>query len=91
MNTTQVLPAGSSGVASRGPAAGAYKFDISRGERIGRVSSEWFSRLDDERYLSLSILYEAIRTRAERAGGDQDPSACVLKSRPQSADEIPWH
>ncbi|OYW10536.1 MAG: hypothetical protein B7Z53_00755 [Rhodospirillales bacterium 12-71-4] len=27
--------------------------DVSRGERIGRVSSEWFSRPDDERYLSL--------------------------------------
>lgn len=29
-----------------------FKVDISRGERIGRVSSEWFSRPDDERYLS---------------------------------------
>ena len=29
-----------------------YKVDISRGERIGRVSSEWFSRPDDERYRS---------------------------------------
>ncbi len=48
------------------PAAG-YKVDISRGERIGRVSSEWFSRPDDERYLSLSALYRAVRARAERA------------------------
>ena len=67
MNTTQVLPAESSGVASRAPVAGAYKVDISRGERIGRVSSEWFSRPDDDRYLSLSTLYEAVRKRAERA------------------------
>jgi hypothetical protein len=67
MNTTQVLPAESLGVASRAPVSGAYKVDISRGERIGRVSSEWFSRPDDERYLSLSTLYEAVRTRAERA------------------------
>ena len=44
-----------------------FKVDISRGERIGRVSSEWFSRPDDERYLSLSALHEAVRTRAERA------------------------
>jgi hypothetical protein len=66
MNTTQVLPAESSGVASRAPVAGANKVDISRGERIGRVSSEWFSRPDDERYLSLSTLYEVVRTRAER-------------------------
>ncbi len=27
-----------------------YKVDVSRGERIGRVSSEWFSRPDSERY-----------------------------------------
>ena len=44
-----------------------YKVDISRGQRLGRVSSEWFSRPDDERYLSLSDLYEAVRARAEAA------------------------
>ena len=49
------------------PVSGAYKVDISRGERIGRVSSEWFSRPDDERYLSLSALHEAVRARSERA------------------------
>ena len=49
------------------PVAGAYKVDISRGERIGRVSSEWFSHPDDERYLSLIDLYAAVRGRAERA------------------------
>ena len=34
--------------------AGGYKVDASRGERVSRVSSEWFSRPPDERYLSLS-------------------------------------
>jgi len=34
------------------PVSVGYKVDISRGERIGRVSSEWFSRPDDERYLA---------------------------------------
>ncbi len=52
--------------ASRLIPAGGFKVDISRGERIGRVSSEWFSRPDDERYLSLSTLYDAVRRRAER-------------------------
>jgi hypothetical protein len=42
-----------------------YKVDASRGERIGRVSSEWFSRSSDERYLSLSDLFAAVRGRAE--------------------------
>ena len=45
--------------------SGAYKDDISRGERIGRVSSEWFNRSKDERYLSLGALYEAMRDRAD--------------------------
>src|ERR1700761_9388137 len=47
--------------------AGGYKVDVSRGERIGRVSSEWFSRPADERYLSLSALHDAVRRRAEGA------------------------
>jgi hypothetical protein len=49
------------------PVRQGFKVDISRGERIGRVSSEWFSRPDDERYLSLSELYSAVRSRANRA------------------------
>lgn len=44
---------------------GGYKVDVRRGERIGRVSSEWFSRPADERYPSLSELYAAVRGRAE--------------------------
>jgi hypothetical protein len=48
-------------------ASGGYKVDISRGQRIGRVSSEWFSRPDDERYLSLTELYGAVKSRADRA------------------------
>ena len=46
---------------------GGYKVDVSRGERIGRVSSEWFSRPDDERYLSLSELADSTRGRSERS------------------------
>ena len=48
-------------------ASGAFRVDVSRGQRIGRVSSEWFSRPDDERYLNLPNLYDAVRARAERA------------------------
>jgi hypothetical protein len=52
--------------AARGERDG-YKVDVNRGERIGRVSSEWFSRPADERYLSLSELYAAVRGRAARS------------------------
>lgn len=44
-----------------------FKVDISRGERIGRVSSEWFSRPDDQRFLSLTDLHRAISARTEHA------------------------
>ena len=49
------------------PVSAGYKVDISRGQRIGRVSSEWFSRPDDERFLSLSSLHAAVKSRSERA------------------------
>jgi hypothetical protein len=49
------------------PVSSGFRVDVSRGERVGRVSSEWFSRPDDERYLSLTNLYDAVRRRAERA------------------------
>lgn len=64
--TTTVLPAAPASRSAPSPASG-YKVDISRGERIGRVSSEWFSRPDDERHLSLSALHAAVRARAECA------------------------
>ena len=48
------------------PVSGGFRVDVSRGQRIGRVSSEWFSRPDDERYLNLPDLYDAVRSRAER-------------------------
>ena len=47
--------------------SGAYKVDISQGRNIGRVSSEWYSRPDDEKFLSLNDLYDNVRRRADRA------------------------
>jgi hypothetical protein len=53
---------------SAAPAAsGAYGVDLSRGSSNDRVSSEWFSRPDDERFLSLGDLYESVHARAENA------------------------
>ncbi len=57
------------------PPRAAFKVDLSRGERVGRVSSEWFSRPDDERFLSLPDLYAAVRARANCA------SARTVESR----------
>jgi len=47
--------------------SGGYKVDANRGGRNGRVSSEWFSRPADERFLSLSELYSSVRGRTERS------------------------
>ena len=62
--------------AARGE-AGGYKVDVSRGDRIGRVSSEWFSRPADERYLSLSELFGAVSGRAERSRSRVAESAAI--------------
>jgi hypothetical protein len=52
--------------ASQNKASG-YKVDATRGKRVGRVSSEWFSRPDDERFLSLGDLACAVRARSEHS------------------------
>src|SRR6201998_1029550 len=52
---------------ARRDASGGYRVDVGRGERVGRVSSEWFSRPADERYLSLSELARSLRDRADRS------------------------
>jgi hypothetical protein len=49
------------------PTPSGYHVDISRGQRIGRVSLEWFSRPADERFLSLTDLHRAVKGRADRS------------------------
>lgn len=65
MNMTTIINGESN--SQQQAASNGFRVDISRGERIGRVSSEWFSRPDDERYLSLTELYDAVKQRADRA------------------------
>jgi hypothetical protein len=64
--------------------ADGYNVDVSRGERVGRVSSESFSRPADERYRSLSDLFAAVRGRTDP---DQliDIYALTLRPVPRSA------
>ncbi len=56
---------------------GGYNVGVSRGQRVGRVSSEWFSRPADERFLSLSDLYAAVRGRIERSRTRTVESAAI--------------
>jgi hypothetical protein len=60
MSSVQVLEGARSGQSG-------YKVDPGRGERDGRVSSEWFKRPADERYLSLSDLMACVSGRAQRS------------------------
>jgi len=46
---------------------GSFAVDISRGQNIGRVSSEWFGRPDDQRFLNLDDLYGSVKARADHA------------------------
>ena len=71
---------------ARGDPSGGYKVDVNRGERIGRVSSEWFSRPADERYLSLSELYGAVRGRSDRSRTRTVESAAI---RVEASREAP--
>ena len=47
------------------PQPAGYRVNLSRGERVGRVSSEWLSRPADERFLSLTDLRRAVKARAD--------------------------
>lgn len=90
--------------ASQSRADGGYKVDVSRGERIGRVSSEWFSRPDDQRFLSLDDLAKSVRARAERSrtrvintaaihveASSKDPERLALILPGADAPVIPTH
>ncbi|MGD9801254.1 MAG: DUF932 domain-containing protein [Parvularculaceae bacterium] len=70
MISNQVLDA-------RRDASAGYRVDVRRGSRVGRVSSEWFSRPDDERFLSLTDLNASVRSRAERSCARTVESAAI--------------
>ncbi|MFZ5682774.1 MAG: DUF932 domain-containing protein [Pseudomonadota bacterium] len=67
---------------------GGYRVDVSRGDRVGRVASEWFSRPADERYLSLPELHAAVRGRAERSRTRTVESAAIRVEA--NRDDAEW-
>lgn len=54
-------------LSSARPAVAPFKVDIGRGSNVSRVSSEWYARPDDERFLSLTDLHERVLARAQQA------------------------
>ena len=74
---------------ARRDASGGYKVDAGRGGRIGRVSSEWFSRPADERFLSLSELYYSVRGRSARSRVRTVESAAIrVEARRDDAEGL---
>lgn len=69
--------------------ATGYRVDPSRGQRIGRVFSEWFSRPADERYLSLDALYDDVRRRADHSRTRTIESRAVrVEARREDAERL---
>ena len=74
---------------ANGTGNGGYRVDIGRGERVGRVSSEWFRRPDDERYLSLDDLMASVRRRSERSHTRTIESAAIrVEARNDDAEGL---
>src|SRR6267378_4605633 len=71
------------------PVSGGFRVDTSRGERVGRVSSEWFARPDDERYLSLTDLYDAgCRRREWRKGRTGESRGVKVEAISDNAERL---
>ena len=89
MNINVSNAAAEAGGPANYPGSLGFKVDLSRGARVGRVSSEWFSRPDDERFLSLPDLYTAVRGRAERATARiVDSRAIRVEARRDDAERL---
>lgn len=87
MNMTTIITGESN--SQQQAASNGFRVNISRGERIGRVSSEWFSRPDDERYLSLTELYDAVKQRADCATARTVESRAVrVEATRENADRL---
>lgn len=59
------------------PRAAATRADVNRGERVGRMSSEWISRPADERFRSLDDLFATVRSPSERSRARTVESAAI--------------
>jgi hypothetical protein len=81
MTNSSSLPAAAPGA--------PYRVDISRGENVSRVSSEWFARPADERFLSLGALYASVLARAETASTRIVESRSIeVRAEPGNADRL---
>lgn len=64
-----------------------FRVDAGRGSRNSRVSSEWYRRPSDERFLSLTELYSSVRERTNRSRTRTVESAAVRVEASQDNPE----
>ncbi|MHC5307761.1 DUF932 domain-containing protein [Bartonella sp. LJL80] len=62
MTTIEILPPEQQSVPTNG-----YRVDPHKGSHSRRVSSEWFNRPDDERFLSLDELFTTVKRRSDHS------------------------
>lgn len=68
---------------------GAYKVDTSKGEMRSDVSSQWWSRPDDQRFLNLDDLLFKVAGRREIAEVDNiSPKEFKVVARPDDPDKL---
>ena len=53
--------------ATGAPVSGSFKVDPTKGEHKGAVSAQWFSRPDDQKFLSLDDLYAFTKARKDES------------------------
>lgn len=80
VNMARPAPAG-------GP-IGARLVDHGRGGHSGVLSSQWFSRPDDQRFLSLDDLYQAVKSRSERSWVDSTETKTVKVIADREVPEV---
>ncbi len=61
----------------RRDSSSGYEVDVTRGGHNSRVFSEWCSRPDDEKFLSLSDLHESVKARADHSRTRTVESAAI--------------
>ena len=67
----------------------SFKIDPSRGQQISRVSSEWFSRPADQRFLSLDELQASLQHRANHSRSRVVDSRDIrIEACPDEADAL---
>lgn len=66
-----------------------YKVDPNRGQQVSRVSSEWFSRPSDQRFLSLDELQASLQHRANHSRSRVvDSREIRIEACPDEADAL---